>query len=338
MAKAINVLLLFIISFFSYADELSSQNQLMIEHPMINLSSSGSLGFRGEVVEVNISGYKLESIGDQEYQFILPREKFVFSSIGLLKYHSNYSGIESKRTWEFNNEKLRVIKEKRLDSEGNQESLHTLKYLYDEQGNLSKVESERIFGEKSNPILGCFKFQFSGKVIHARDCALDKKFSHTFNSRHKIESIESSRISNKIGSKNSITKFEYDSEVLKSSKSYLAHELIGSSTYNYHDNGTKKTSIFKSLRGNVATSITTCTYDKYENETSCIYEKEKPKGHNPIFGDFIAKSETRTEHVQKNDEIGNPLSRESIFYKVESDKSETLLKKEYRTFTYKYYQ
>jgi hypothetical protein len=338
MAKAINVLIMLIFSFFSYADELSSKIQLMIEHPMINLSSSVSLGFRGEVAEVNISGYKLESIGDQEYQFILPSEKFVFSSIGLLEYHANYSGIESRKTWEFDNEKLSVIKEERLDSEGNQESLLTMQYLYDEQENLSKVESQRMLGKKSNPILGCFKFHFSGKVVQARDCALENKTIHTFNSKYKIESIENSKINNRFSSENSITKFKYNGEVLKSSKSYLADELVGSSTYNYHGNGSKKTSIVKLLRGNVATSITTCTYDKYENETSCIYEKEKPKGHNPIFGEFVAKSETRTQHIQENDEFGNPLSRESIFYKVESDKSETLLKKEYRTFTYKYYQ
>jgi hypothetical protein len=338
MTKAIHVLIMLIFSFFSYADELSSKTQFMIEHPMINFSSLVSLGFQGKVAEVNISGYKLESIGDQKFQFILPKEKLIFSPIGLLEYSSNYSGVELRRSWKFDNEKLLDINEERLNFEGDRESLLTLHYLYDDKGNLSKIESERIFGESLKSDLGCFKFLFSSNVVHARDCALSNRLTHTFNDKYKVESIENSTISNKGSSKKRITIFEYDGEKLKNSKSYLDNELVGSSIYTYHENGAKKTNITKFLSNNIATSITTCTYDNYENETSCIYEKEKPKGHNPIFGDFIAKTETRTMHIQKNDEYGNPLSIESNFYEVFDDKTETLLKREFRTYKYEYYK
>jgi len=337
MIKLFLITILVTVPMSSGAIDLSPQTKIMIEHPMIDLTSIESLGYKGNILELEVTGYKIEAIGGLDHQLILPKEKYEFSSYGLLELHSIYGEIEIRKSWMFDNEMLISVKKERISIDGDDNSLNILKYIYNDN-KLIKVESEELF-RGVDEYYGCFKFIFKQNIVHSRDCLKGGRKTHEFNDDYKVSAIE------ELGNNDSDTAVAdkrliniYSGKILKGSNKYKGNELIASSSYTYHDTGAINLGVINMFRNGVVTSTAKCTYDKFDNELSCINENVKPKNYNPIFGEFVAKSETRTQHIQENDEFGNPLSRESIFYKVESDKSETLLKKEYRTFTYKYYQ
>ncbi len=319
-------------------------NKMLIAHPSVDIETPETKGFRGNVAEVESYGYKIDYERGREVLYIIPKEILEFSELGFLDSISNFGVIKTEKVWLFEQDKLLSIKTKRRHIDGSYSESVIMTYEYENNGQLSKIILNNKMKGNADDFFGCFKFLLKSNVINSRDCRGDYNMVYTYNDEQKIVLVErkplkiqKNLLENPLNKDNK-TDFIYNDELLSEAITYIENKIVGSVSYTHDENGTVRSKTTKIYRGDIITPKTVCTYDQYGNQDSCIVDQVKPKDFNPIFGEFIPRTATRSEHIQDNDQYGNPLSRESTFYKIESDLSETLLKKEFRTYKYKYYK
>lgn len=322
--------------------EFSPKTQKLIKHPLVDIETIGSKGFKGKVLEVEVTGYKVEYDSDLEVMYVIPKEILKFSEIGFLTYLEINSSVHSEKTWRFEDENLSSIKDERHHISEGKISLSNVSVEYGE-GALTKVVS--VSETKGHAALStrCIRFVVKNDSIYSRHCSGNHNMVHKYNEDNNIILFKKMKLKDKAKNlthkldRNVETKYLYDDSFLTKEISYVGNEMGGDVSYAYHDNGVVKSETTTTYLNDIINHKTIHEFDANSNQTAWITERTKPKNFNPIFGEFVPLSVMKARHAQKNDEYGNPLSRESIFYKVENDKSEILLKKEFRSYKYKYH-
>lgn len=332
-----------VISFHCSAIERDRITSMLIEYPLSNVVTSEKKGFKGNVAEVSESGYRLLVNNDGiEFLHVLPSTYYKFSNKGYLEKLTYDYSLSSESIWHYENDRLIQLKSVSESNDGRNNRTVLIDLKYDEKSALTKIISiskAKGFVENQD---GCDDIIMKGNTIYNRYCHGGQEQIYTFNDDHKVVMIEKVKPKDNATSvlfnKNIKTKYFYENGRL--SRYVVLHDDVKKNEVftEYGESGNVALERIKQFSNDRVIVEKITKFDEYGNETSHKVLQDKPLNHNPIYGKFEARSGTKTDHVQKNDKYGNAISLMSTFYKIESDQSETVLKKEFKYYTYKYYE
>lgn len=329
-------------SFYCNSIEYDYITSMLIEYPLSNIETREEKGLKGAVAEVNERGYRLLVNEGVESLYVLPSSYYKFSVNGFLeKTISDYS-YHKEESWHYENDRLIQLNSVSESRDGRNGRSVLIDFKYDGENKLTNVASKSKTKGVAQDQNGCTNVIMKANTIYSRYCHGGQEQIYTFNDDHKVVMIEKVKLKDSttavLFNENIKTIFYYNNGQL--SRSILLHDNVKKHEIftEYDKTGSVSLKRIKQFNNNEVIVEEIAKFDENGNEASHEVLQEKPLNHNPIFGEFNARSRTKTDHVQKNDRHGNVTSLVSTFYKIGSDQSEKILKKEFKYFTYKYYE